>query len=119
MREGFAVILTVVRRNTLQFTLHADAGLGETAFNVGDGFFEKMDAIPEKKTHMCFSLIHGTHISPYCITWILYFQIKKTAACINFVPKIRIRLWPLRRDDSSSILIGAGGIWRSDWPEHV
>ncbi len=48
MREGFAVVLAVVRRNTLQFTLHADAGLGETAFNVGDGFFEKVDAIPEK-----------------------------------------------------------------------
>ncbi len=39
MGEGFGVDLTVVRKGTLQFTLHADTGLGETAFNVGDGFF--------------------------------------------------------------------------------
>ncbi len=30
-----------------------------------------------------------------------------------------IRLWPLRRDDSSRALIGAGGMRRSDWLEHV
>ncbi len=29
--------------------------------------------------------------------------------CVN-----RIRLWPLRRDDHSGALIGAGGTWRSD-----
>ncbi len=28
---------------------------------------------------------------------------------------IRIRHWPLRRDDSSRVLIGAVGTWRSDW----
>ncbi len=28
---------------------------------------------------------------------------------------VRIRPWPLRRDDSSRVLIGAAGIWRSDW----
>ncbi len=31
----------------------------------------------------------------------------------------RIRLWPLRRDDSSRVLIGAGGTWRSEWPRRV
>ncbi len=32
----------------------------------------------------------------------------------------RIRLWPLRRDDHSDVLIGAGGIdWRSDWPARM
>ncbi len=31
----------------------------------------------------------------------------------------RIRLWPLRRDDSSRILIGAVGTRRSDWTESV
>ncbi len=30
-----------------------------------------------------------------------------------------IRIWPLRRDDSSRVLIGAGGMWRSDWLERV
>ncbi len=34
--------------------------------------------------------------------------------CVN-----RIRLWPLRRDDHSGVLIGAGGERRSDWPPHV
>ncbi len=36
--------------------------------------------------------------------------------CIRDAPKCpRIRLWPLRRDDSSCVLIGATGKWRSDW----
>ncbi len=30
-----------------------------------------------------------------------------------------VSLWPLRRDDSSRILIGAGGTLRSDWPAYV
>ncbi len=34
--------------------------------------------------------------------------------CVN-----RIRLWPLRRDDHSGVLIGAGGRRRSDWPARV
>ncbi len=34
--------------------------------------------------------------------------------CVN-----RIRLWQLRRDDHSGILIGAGGERRSDWAAHV
>ncbi len=34
--------------------------------------------------------------------------------CVN-----RIRLWPLRRDDHSGVLIGASGERRSDWPAHV
>ncbi len=31
----------------------------------------------------------------------------------------RIRLWPLRRDDHSGVLIGAGGTRRSNWPARV
>ncbi len=31
----------------------------------------------------------------------------------------RIRVWPLRRDDHSCVLIGAGGTKRSDWPARV
>ncbi len=31
----------------------------------------------------------------------------------------RIRLWPVRRDDYSGVLIGAGGTRRSDWPARV
>ncbi len=34
--------------------------------------------------------------------------------CVN-----RIRLWPLRRDDYSGVLIGADGERRSDWPARV
>ncbi len=30
-----------------------------------------------------------------------------------------IRRWPLRRDDDSGVLIGAGGTQRSDWPARV
>ncbi len=30
-----------------------------------------------------------------------------------------IRLWPLRRDDHSGVLIGAGWTRRSDWPARV
>ncbi len=35
-------------------------------------------------------------------------------ACVN-VMYVRIRLWPLWRDDSSRVLIGAAGRSRSDW----
>ncbi len=34
--------------------------------------------------------------------------------CVN-----RIRLWPLRRDGHSGVLIGAGETQRSDWPARV
>ncbi len=34
--------------------------------------------------------------------------------CVN-----RIRLWPLRRDDHSGVLIGASGQRRSDWPARL
>ncbi len=37
-----------------------------------------------------------------------------TRGCVN-----RICLWPLRRDDHSGVLIGAGGTRRSDWPACV
>ncbi len=31
----------------------------------------------------------------------------------------KIRLWQLRRDDHSGVLIGAGGMRRSGWPTRV
>ncbi len=31
------------------------------------------------------------------------------------VPNFQITPWPLRRDDSSRVVIGVAGIWRSDW----
>ncbi len=31
----------------------------------------------------------------------------------------RIGLWSLKRDDHSVVLIGAGGVRRSDWPTRV
>ncbi len=31
----------------------------------------------------------------------------------------RIRLWTVKQDDHSGVLIGAGGTRRSDWPELV
>ncbi len=34
--------------------------------------------------------------------------------CVN-----RIRLWPLKRNDHSGVLIGTGGTRRSDWPAGV
>ncbi len=34
--------------------------------------------------------------------------------CVN-----RVHLWPLRCDDLSGVLIGAGGARRSDWPARV
>ncbi len=44
-------------------------------------------------------------------------DIKRSSSCSG-VPRgcvHRIRLWPLRRDDHSTVLIGAGGELRSDW----
>ncbi len=32
---------------------------------------------------------------------------------------VRIRLWPLKRDDNSRVLIGVAGMWHSDWPARV
>ncbi len=34
--------------------------------------------------------------------------------CVN-----RIRIWSLRRDDHSGVLIGTGGMRRYDWPARV
>ncbi len=31
----------------------------------------------------------------------------------------RIRLWTPKLEESSSVLIGAGGTWRSDWPDRA
>ncbi len=37
-------------------------------------------------------------------------------ACFNITRRcVSIRRWPLRRDDRSRVLIGAAGMWRSDW----
>ncbi len=38
-------------------------------------------------------------------------------ACVSVTHRsvFRIRLWPVRRDDISRVLIGAAGVWRSDW----
>ncbi len=46
------------------------------------------------------------------------FDVMLREACVwkRDAPKcIRIRLWPLRRDGSSRVVIGAAGMWRSDW----
>ncbi len=41
---------------------------------------------------------------------------RETCVCKCDAPKcVRIRLWSLRHDDSSCALIGAAGMWRSDW----
>ncbi len=48
-------------------------------------------------------------------------DIKRSSLCSG-VPRgcvHRIRLRPLRRDDHSGVLIGAGGERRSDWLAHV
>ncbi len=42
------------------------------------------------------------------------FEFRRAAFRVN-----RIRLWALRRDDHSGVLIGAGGERRSDWLAHV
>ncbi len=44
-------------------------------------------------------------------------DIKKWRSCSGCVN--RIRLWLLRRDDHSVVLIGASGTRRSDWPSRV
>ncbi len=44
----------------------------------------------------------------------------EACVCKRYAPKcVRIRLWPVRRGDSSRVLIGAAGMWRSDWPDRV
>ncbi len=43
-------------------------------------------------------------------------MLREACVCKRDAPKcVRIRLWPVRRDDSSRALIGAAGLWRSDW----
>ncbi len=40
----------------------------------------------------------------------------EACVCERDAPKcVRIRLLPVRRDDSSRVLVGAAGLWRSDW----
>ncbi len=47
-------------------------------------------------------------------------MLREACACKRDAPMyVRIRLWPLRREDSSRLLIGAAGTWRPDWPERV
>ncbi len=43
-------------------------------------------------------------------------MLREARVCKRDAPKcLIIRLWPVRRDDSSRVLIGAAGLWRSDW----
>ncbi len=43
-------------------------------------------------------------------------MLREACVCKRDAPTcVRIRLWPLRRDDSLRVLIGAAGMWRSDW----
>ncbi len=47
-------------------------------------------------------------------------MLREACACKRDAPKcVGIRVWPVRRDDSSRVLIGAAGMWRSDWPARV
>ncbi len=46
----------------------------------------------------------------------VYVMLREACVCKRDTSKCaRIRLWPVRRDDSSCVLIGAAGVWRSDW----
>ncbi len=43
-------------------------------------------------------------------------MLREACVCKRDAPKcVRIRIWPLRRDVSSYVLIGAAGMWRSNW----
>ncbi len=43
-------------------------------------------------------------------------MLREACVCERDAPKcVRIRLWPVRRDDSSRVLIGTAGLSRSDW----
>ncbi len=43
-------------------------------------------------------------------------KLREACVCERDAPNcVRIRIWPVRRDDSSCVLIGAAGLWRSDW----
>ncbi len=43
-------------------------------------------------------------------------MMREACVCKRDAPMCgRIRLWPLRREDSSRVLIGAAVTWRSDW----
>ncbi len=43
-------------------------------------------------------------------------MLREACVCKRDAPKcVRIRIWALRRDDSSHALIGAAGMRRSDW----
>ncbi len=47
-------------------------------------------------------------------------MLREACVCKREAPmRVRIRLLPLMRDDSSRVLIGAAGTWSSDWPERV
>ncbi len=47
---------------------------------------------------------------------VLSVMLREAYVCKRDAPMFGIiRFWPLRRDDNSSILIGAAGTWRSNW----
>ncbi len=57
----------------------------------------------------------------YYVKYILLNEITRWRSCSG-VPRgcvNRIRLWSLRHDNQSGVLIGAGGTRHSDWPARV
>ncbi len=43
-------------------------------------------------------------------------MLREVCVCKRDAPTcVRTCIWPLRRDDRSRALIGAAGMWRSDW----
>ncbi len=61
---------------------------------------------------------NGTMGTKTCIGKVTALRVVLHEACVckrDAPTCVRIRLWPLRRDDSSRVMIGAAGVWRSDW----
>ncbi len=72
--------------------------------------------LPKSKWHDGQSQINeaGKYFRENAAFWTWHSCSGVPRGCVN-----RIRLWPLRRDDHSGVLIGAGGERRPDWPAHV
>ncbi len=70
---------------------------------------------PKREKHAGQRVLMGTET---CIGngTALCAMLREACACKRDAPmSVSIRLWPLRRDDRSRVLIGAAGTWRSDW----
>ncbi len=63
---------------------------------------------PKRERRACQRQMMGTKSSTGNGTE-LSVMLLEACVCVGF------RLWPLRREDSSRVLIGAAGTWRSDW----